>query len=189
MGTMQQLELKLAKTYDEELGTYLEGCSEAAKAGKQPFQLYLREAKRKLEIFEKQVLKCKELFPDDEGIQFNEMEMYYQRGVYKVVSSMYYEMYPGFFSPSSNAELGEALKHFNASLEICENPDARRGLVLCYLELRNKKQALQELDIMLERYADVNEKAYLWARKRKDELETSSGSTAGRFVRGLFGRV
>ena len=58
--------------------------------------------------------------------------------------------------------------------------------VFCYRQLGDKKSALQELDYILEHYAD-DEELYLKARKEKDELETPSSSGIGGLFRSIFG--
>ena len=186
MSANQQTELKLVETYDQELTDFLEKAIDAARGGKEPLKRFLKEAQRKIDIFEKQVLNYKRLFPNGQDIQLYESSVCFFQGVRKAYSGLYYDMYPGMLSPSKYGELNAAIKLFDTALQIREQSNARSMKVFCYRQLGDKKSALQELDYILEHYAD-DEELYLKARKEKDELETPSSSGIGGLFRSIFG--
>lgn len=187
MSTSQQTELKLVEVYDQELEDLLGKAIDASRAGKEALKSFLKEVERKINIFEKQVLNYKRLFPNSQDIQSYESRVYFFQGVHKVYSSLYYDMYPGgIFSPSKYGELSAAMKLFDTALQICEQPNARSMKVFCYRQLGDNKNALQELDYILEHYSH-DEEVYLKARKEKDELETPASSGIGKFFRSIFG--
>ena len=188
MNANQQTELKLVEAYDQELADFLLKWFEVDVGGKESYQRFLKDLQRKIDIFEKQVLNYKQLFKDDKDVQFYESRILFFRGMFKICSSWYYDLFPGIFSPSKYGELRAALKLFDQSLQISEQPNTRSMKVFCYRQLGDNESALQELDYILEFYAD-NEEVYLHARKEKDELEFETRSSSGiwRLLRSIFG--
>jgi hypothetical protein len=182
----QQTELKLVMLYHQELMDFLGKVREVAGTGKESLQRFLAELQRKTDIYEKQVLNYKHLFPSDKDIQAHESRIYFFRGTFKVYSGLYYDMYSGMFSPSKESQLSAAIMLFNKSLELNDQPNTRSMKVFCYRQLNDKKSALRELDYILEHHAD-HEEEYLRARKEKDELKTPSPSGVGQLFRSLFG--
>ena len=187
MSINQQTELKLIEVYDQELKDFVGKGGGAARSGKESHQRFLKELQRKVDVYEKQVLNYKRLFPQDTSIQFYEARVCFFQGAFKVNFGMYYELYPSMFSPSLSGELHKALALFDKSLQLSEQFNARSMKVFCYRQLNDKKRALQELDYIIENYAH-DEEAYLQARKEKDEMETSTSSGIGRLFRSIFGQ-
>lgn len=186
MSTNQQRELKLVERYDQELADFGERVSEAFRAGKEDFQRFIREMRRRIDIYDKQVQNYSQLFPGRTDIRHYEARVDFFKGMLKVTSSFYHGAYGGILAPTKSDELRAAISLFERSLQMNEYIITRRMKVLCYRQLGDKKSALQELDYILEHYAD-NEGAYLEARKEKDELEAPSSSGIGKLVRSIFG--
>jgi hypothetical protein len=182
----QEIERKLVEAYNEELRVILQNAGEAARAGKESHQRFLKKFQHQANIYEKQVLQYKSLFPTATNIQIYEAEIYLFQGILKVQTGLYYSLYPGMFSPTQNSELRTAIILFNKSLQISEQADTRSMKVFCYRQLGDNKSALRELDYIIEHHSD-NEKAYLQARKEKDELETPSSPSIGGLLRSIFG--
>lgn len=189
MTTTRQIELKLLEEYDDAMFGNSDEMRDARLKGQKYHQLFLRNEKRKLELIEKQLLKCQQLFPGDKDLQVYEFRLHCHRALAKMGSAVYYDLYPSMFSPSKDEELRAAIKHFDDALQIRESPRPRMGKVMCYQDLGDNKSALRELEVILERHKG-DEEDYLWARKEKDELEMKmQTSSVGQFVRGLFGRI
>jgi tetratricopeptide (TPR) repeat protein len=166
VNTNQQIEMRLIETYDDELEDFLQQLLDAARSDQESLHRYFEKFQRKIDIFEKQVLNYKQIFPG-EDIRFYESRIYYFRGVYKLLSA-------GFASGSnifSSGKLIAATKLFDTALQISEQISTRRMKVLCYRQLKDKKSALQEINYILEHYKD-DEEVYLEARKEKDEIGT-----------------
>ena len=186
MNTSQQTELKLVQSYDRELRDFSQKIGEVARQGKESHQSFLKKFQQKIDIYEKQILHYKYLFPADKAIQVYEASIYSFRGMFKLQSALYYDFYPGMFSPSKDSELRAAIILFDKSLQISEQANTRSMKVFCYRQLNDTKSALKELNYIIERHSD-NEDAYLRARKEKDELETPSSSGIGGLLRSIFG--
>lgn len=79
MSANQQTELRLLEIYDEELKNFLsaENMNSARRAGKNPSRHFLQEVQRKIELFEKQILNFKALFPSSQDIQIHESRLYF----------------------------------------------------------------------------------------------------------------
>ena len=163
--------MRLVETYDDELEDFLQQCLDAARGGKESLKRYLKEFRRKIDVFEKQVLNYKQTF-SGEDIRFYESRIYYFQGVYKVFSASYYTSSSNIFTPSSSGELIAATKLFDTALQISDQISTRRMKVHCYRELKDKKSALQEINYILEHYKH-DEEVYLEARREKDEIESS----------------
>lgn len=183
-------ELKLLMTYHDELAQLLDPGQSIAilRSSKESAQRYQKQAQQKLDIFEKQVLKCKSLFTSGDElqyVQYNESQIYYFKGLLKMFLGTYHEMYPGVFASSKFSEVSGAITLFDKALQIYEDPLIRFMKVSCYRMLKDKQNALRELDYILEHYAQ-DENVYLMARKDKDELETPT-SGISQFFRSIFG--
>ncbi|MCZ7670432.1 MAG: hypothetical protein M5U34_26365 [Chloroflexi bacterium] len=125
----------------------------------------------KIDIFEKQVLNYKELFPENHNIQQYEARIYFFQGFMRQISGVHYDIYGGMFSPSLKGELKAALNLYDKSLQLNEHSKTRTMKVFCYRQLKDINSALRELNFIIKHYAD-DEEVYLAARKEKDELET-----------------
>lgn len=184
MSANQQTELRLLEIYDEELVNFLsaENMNSARRAGKNPSKHFLQEVQRKIELFEKQILNYKALFPSSQDIQIHESRLYFFRGALSIVSGIHYDQYPSIFSPTNHEKLIEAIGQFEKSLEIKESSKTRNMLVFCFRQLGNKARALQEIDNILQIYS-YDEDVYFSARRERDELEAKTSSGIGRFFR------
>lgn len=186
MGTNQTMELKLIEVYDDELIDMLKKAGDARRAGKENHQRFLKDFEHKIDIFDKHVKKYLQDYQRDQNIELYESNVYIFRGLQKRYSRIYYEVYPGWFSPTPENETLAEIKFYDAALQVCERPNARIGKIDCYRQLGDNTKALQEVDYLLTHYAD-NEEVYIQTQKDKDELESPPSSGVERFFRSIFG--
>jgi len=189
----QQVELTLLEEYVRELEDYNKVVWREVLEDKERGRLALQEAKRKLQLLQKQMSRCRLIFLGAEELQRYESDMYRMQGTYKMNSALYYGCYDGgMFAPTEEGELRDAIGYFDKALQLFESHEVRLRKVKALHKLGEKKKALEELDQLLQLYSaddNYNEQLYLELRKFKDELETPAPSAAERLVRSLFGRL
>lgn len=84
----------------------------------------------------------------------------------------YVDMYPKWSNPASISLLWDSIDLFDKALKLRESSYIRFVKVIVYRQLHQKKDALQELEYLLEHYRN-DEEVYLDARKLKDEIIVS----------------
>lgn len=171
----KDLEMKLADEYVAEI----DDCLDAGTArlgritdyaeGVQEAERVLDEYERKISMLARQVLRIKRLFPDDPDVGRYDYIVNYKKGVHSEIGAPFRRSSLGIFGQTERDRLREAVRFYSAALDIRDGVGARSARVDCYVKLGDKTSALKDLEYILEHHAD-NERAYLEARKKKDEL-------------------
>lgn len=178
MSANQQTELKLIEMYDQDLTELFDNPPRGEGVA-------LSKAQQKINIFEKSIVNYKHLFSNTQDIQVYEARLFFFKGMRKIFSGF---LNPGVLSLSMRKEFYDAIKLFDNSLQIHEQPKPRNMKVFCYRQLGDKKNALHELNNLIMYYEDDDE-VYLKARQEKDELEETEilETFTGWLSRSIFG--
>ncbi len=172
MDRKQELEKKLIEIYISEIFDKFTNSNLDEARGDKEYQLeYLKKQRRKINILEKNIINYENQYPQDlKSLQYSKGGLLYLKGLQKTKSAIYYKIYGGVFDPSYIDEFDEAIKLFDKSIEITEASTTRFAKVAVYEIADKKKMAINELEMILEKYID-DEETYIRARKEKDELE------------------
>lgn len=179
MSRKQENEVALLEQYDEDLTKIGQQLAEADPQSGKKIQ---KEFDRRLEIYRKQIQLVQTEFPNAEDGKLHEAAFYTYQAQRKVFGSGFMRRVA---SKSSNSALTiasgviakqqekgaarEALGLLDKALSIFDYPGARFAKAEIYVVLKQKQEALAELNYIISNFQD--DKVYISARQMKDEIE------------------
>jgi hypothetical protein len=138
----------------------------------------------RLRVFQKQLNYFQSLFPNDDAIALYGAYYYlylakqkaYAVNGWRESQSRSQTWIGGIFtgimaSRKETQEIYDALALLDQSLSMTDLFMTRYEKVRCFLHIRMKKEAFEEVQYLCQNYADVNDENYLIVRELKDLLE------------------
>lgn len=172
-------EVAILDNYNDELEKLGQQLSEADAQSSKQIQ---KEFDRKLDIYNKQIQLVQQDFPDADDGKLHEAAFYTFQASRKVFGSVFMRRVAQRSSKSAmviasaviakqqekNAAR-EALTLLDKALTIFDYPGARFMKAAIFADLKQKEQALAELNYIISNFQD--DKVYISARQMKDEIE------------------
>ncbi|MCI0524026.1 MAG: tetratricopeptide repeat protein [Acidobacteria bacterium] len=175
MTTKLENEVALLERYNHEIETLGDQLAEVDPRQSKPMQ---QELERKLEIYRKQIELVKTHFPDSADGRIHEAALYTFQAITRFHSVGFFRRQAASRNSLTMALIArqqekgnaqEALALLDKALSVFDYPGAHFGKAIIFQALKQKENALRELNYIINNFADDN--VYVSAREMKDEIE------------------